>query len=124
MRLRAESIRLAPLMRGQGSECLSFAGYLSREIVMQSANPFPLNAWYAAAWSHEVGRREILARTVCNRKIALWRKTDTTAVALEDACWHRLLPLSMGWLEDDQVVCRYHGLAFDATGRCQRFGTR
>ncbi len=85
---------------------------------MQSAKRFPLNAWYAAAWSHEVGRREILARTVCNRKIALWRKIDGTAAALEDACWHRLLPLSMGRLEEDQVVCRYHGLAFDATGRC------
>jgi len=120
MRLRAESITLASLMRGEGSAFRSFAGYLRREVVMQSANPFPLNAWYAAAWSHEVGRREILARTVCNRKIALWRKADATAVALEDACWHRLLPLSMGWLEDDQVVCRYHGLAFDATGRCTR----
>jgi vanillate O-demethylase monooxygenase subunit len=65
-----------------------------------------------------VGRRDILARTVCGRKIALWRKTDGTAVALEDACWHRLLPLSMGRLEEDQLVCRYHGLVFDATGRC------
>ncbi|NJN39772.1 MAG: aromatic ring-hydroxylating dioxygenase subunit alpha [Gammaproteobacteria bacterium] len=85
---------------------------------MQTPKNFPLNAWYAAAWTHEVGRREILARTVCNRKIALWRKTDGAAAALEDACWHRLLPLSMGRLDGDQVVCRYHGLAFDATGRC------
>jgi phenylpropionate dioxygenase-like ring-hydroxylating dioxygenase large terminal subunit len=87
---------------------------------MQGSKPFPLNAWYVAAWTHEVGRREILARTVCNRKLALWRKTDGTAVALEDACWHRLLPLTMGWLEGDELVCRYHGLAFDATGRCTR----
>ncbi|MCG6876009.1 MAG: aromatic ring-hydroxylating dioxygenase subunit alpha [Betaproteobacteria bacterium] len=85
---------------------------------MQFSKSFPLNSWYAAAWTHEVGRRDILARTVCGRKIALWRKTDGTAVALEDACWHRLLPLSMGRLEEDQLVCRYHGLVFDATGRC------
>jgi phenylpropionate dioxygenase-like ring-hydroxylating dioxygenase large terminal subunit len=85
---------------------------------VQFSKPFPLNSWYAAAWTHEVGRRDILARTVCGRKIALWRKTDGTAVALEDACWHRLLPLSMGRLEEDQLVCRYHGLVFDATGRC------
>jgi phenylpropionate dioxygenase-like ring-hydroxylating dioxygenase large terminal subunit len=87
---------------------------------MQPSKPFPLNAWYAAAWTHEVGRREILPRTVCSRKLALWRRTDGAAVALEDACWHRLLPLSMGWLEGDEVVCRYHGLRFDAAGRCTR----
>jgi len=120
MRPRAECITLVPLLRGEGSAFGAFAGFVRREAIMQSPNPFPLNAWYAAAWSHEVGRREILARTVCNRKIALWRKTDGAAVALEDACWHRLLPLSMGWLEEDQVVCRYHGLAFDAMGRCTR----
>lgn len=85
---------------------------------MQASKSFPLNAWYAAAWIHEVSGRHILARTVCNRKIALWRTSDGTAVALADACWHRLLPLSMGRLEDDRIVCRYHGLAFDATGRC------
>lgn len=87
---------------------------------MQASKSFPLNAWYAAAWIHELSGRHILARTVCNRKIALWRTSDGTAVALADACWHRLLPLSLGRLEDDQIVCRYHGLAFDATGRCTR----
>jgi phenylpropionate dioxygenase-like ring-hydroxylating dioxygenase large terminal subunit len=83
-------------------------------------NQFPLNAWYASAWSHEVGRRAILPRTVCNRKLALWRRIDGAPVAVEDACWHRLLPLSMGHIDGDEIVCRYHGLAFDATGRCTR----
>lgn len=81
---------------------------------------FPLNAWYAAAWNHEVGRREPLARTVCNKRIVLWRKADGVISALEDACGHRLLPLSMGWLEGDNLVCRYHGLAFDGKGQCTR----
>jgi len=36
-------------------------------------------------------------------------------VALEDACWHRLMPLSLGRMEGDHLVCRYHGLAFDAS---------
>ena len=27
---------------------------------------FPLNAWYAAAWDHEVGRN-LLPKTICNR---------------------------------------------------------
>ena len=43
---------------------------------------------------------------------------DGEVAALEDACWHRLLPLSMGHLEGDEVVCGYHGLVFNAAGRC------
>jgi vanillate O-demethylase monooxygenase subunit len=85
-----------------------------------SLRNFPLNAWYVAAWSHEVGKREPFGRTVCNQRMVLWRKADNSIAALEDMCWHRLLPLSMGWLEGDEVVCRYHGLAFDGKGKCTR----
>ncbi|MCM3562155.1 MAG: Rieske 2Fe-2S domain-containing protein [Hydrogenophaga sp.] len=80
-------------------------------------NHFPLNAWYAAAYDVEVGR-SLLARTVCKHKLVLYRQTDGRVAALEDACWHRLLPLSMGRLEGDEVVCGYHGLVFNAEGRC------
>jgi hypothetical protein len=44
-------------------------------------NAFPLNAWYAAAWSHEVGARAVLGRTVCNLRMALWRRPDGTRPA-------------------------------------------
>lgn len=87
---------------------------------MDAQRPFPLNAWYAVAWSHEVGKREPLGRTLCNIPMVLWRKGDNSVAALEDACWHRLAPLSLGWLEQDQVVCRYHGLRFDGAGACTR----
>ena len=80
-------------------------------------NHFPLNAWYAAAYDVEVGR-SLLARTVCNQKLVLYRQTDGRLAALEDACWHRLLPLSLGRLEGDEVVCGYHGLVYNAEGRC------
>src|SRR5262245_6738142 len=79
--------------------------------------PFPMNAWYAAAWDSEL-RHELLPRTIAGRKVVLYRRRDGNAVALEDACWHRLLPLSMGRLDGDEVVCGYHGLVFDSQGRC------
>ena len=81
--------------------------------------PFPLNAWYAAAWDHEV-KRDLLPRTICNQKIVFWRRANGSVAAVEDACWHRLLPLSLGRLDGDDVVCGYHGLAFDGHGRCTR----
>lgn len=81
---------------------------------------FPLDAWYAVAWTQELRKGELLARTVCDRRIALWRPAGGAAVALEDACWHRLMPLSHGRVDGDSLVCRYHGLAFDGSGRCTR----
>lgn len=87
---------------------------------MADTPTFPRNAWYTAAWSHEVGRQEPLARTICNAPMVLWRNSDGAIAALEDACWHRQLPLSMGRLDGDELVCRYHGLAFGGDGQCTR----
>ena len=84
---------------------------------MTANPPFPLDAWYAAAYDVEV-RRELLARTICGKKIVLFRRQDGAAAALADACWHRLLPLSKGRLEGDELVCGYHGIAYDPRGRC------
>ena len=78
---------------------------------------FPLNAWYAVAYDVEV-KHELLARTVCNQKMVLYRLDSGSVAILEDACWHRLLPLSMGRLDGDEVVCGYHGLVYNASGRC------
>jgi phenylpropionate dioxygenase-like ring-hydroxylating dioxygenase large terminal subunit len=78
---------------------------------------FPLNAWYAAAYDVEV-RAALFARTVCNQPIVMYRKADGRVAALEDACWHRRLPLSLGRLEGDELVCGYHGLVYNAEGFC------
>jgi len=78
---------------------------------------YPLNAWYAVAWDVDV-KHELLPRTICGKKLVFYRKKDGSPVALADACWHRLLPLSLGALHGDNVVCGYHGLEFDETGRC------
>jgi len=78
---------------------------------------FPLNAWYAIAYDVEV-KHELLARTICNQKIVIYRMENGDIAALENACWHRLLPLSMGRLEGDEVVCGYHGLVYNSSGRC------
>ena len=83
--------------------------------------PHPLNAWYAAAWDHEVTAKAPLARTIADRPMALYRTQDGRPVALADACWHRLAPLSMGTLVgSDGIQCPYHGLQYNSAGRCTR----
>jgi len=78
---------------------------------------YPCNAWYAAAWDTEI-RHELLARTICDRPLVLYRRNDGACIALDDSCWHRMLPLSKGWLDGDRLVCGYHGLAYESHGRC------
>ena len=78
---------------------------------------FLREAWYVAARSAEVTRRP-LARTLLGEPVVLYRREDGTAVALEDRCCHRHLPLSMGRLEGDRLRCGYHGLLFAPDGRC------
>jgi phenylpropionate dioxygenase-like ring-hydroxylating dioxygenase large terminal subunit len=78
---------------------------------------FLQNSWYVAAWDREVGRK-LLARTVLNEPIVLYRRSDGIPVALEDRCCHRQLPLSMGVLIGDDLRCGYHGLRYDPSGAC------
>ena len=105
-------------MQGAWAELAAPCAERTKGTKMAATKAFPLNAWYVVAWSHEVGRREILARTLCNRSIALWRKSDGSIAAVDDACWHRLAPLSLGRLDGDEVVCPYHGLKFNGEGAC------
>lgn len=78
---------------------------------------FLKNAWYVAAWGHEIdGTLQRL--TVLGEHICAYRTSAGEVIALEDACPHRKLPLSMGRIKDDQVECGYHGLTFDCAGRC------
>ena len=64
---------------------------------------FPLNAWYAAAWDADI-KHALFPRTICGKHVVMYRKADGSVAALEDACWHRLVPLSKGRLEGVPLV--------------------
>ncbi len=75
------------------------------------------NVWYVAALSAEISR-DIKRRPILGDFIAFYRLGDGSPVALRDRCPHRFAPLSRGSLVGDDVECRYHGLRFDASGKC------
>ena len=78
---------------------------------------FLKNAWYVAAQSDAIGK-SLTSLKILGEDILFYRNTIGDVVALEDACPHRKLPLSMGRLLGDTVQCGYHGLTFDCSGRC------
>jgi phenylpropionate dioxygenase-like ring-hydroxylating dioxygenase large terminal subunit len=73
--------------------------------------------WYPLAFSHEITDKPYAARLL-DERVVMYRLTDGTVAAARDICHHRGVPLSLGHVEGDEIVCRYHGLRYDRTGRC------
>ena len=78
---------------------------------------YPLNHWYVAAHSGDIGNSPV-TRRLLDRQLVLFRTESGRAVALEDRCIHRLLPLSRGRVVEEHLQCGYHGALFDADGHC------
>jgi vanillate O-demethylase monooxygenase subunit len=87
------------------------------ELLADRHTPFVENEWYVAAFADEVGRA-LLARTLLDKRVVLYRTGDGRAVALDDRCAHRSFPLSAGRLDGDTLVCGYHGFRYDHRGDC------
>lgn len=80
---------------------------------------FVYNAWYVAGWSSDFGT-ELKPVTILEHNLVFYRTAAGTLTALEDRCPHRALPLSRGKRIGDTIQCGYHGLTFNAEGRCVR----
>lgn len=80
---------------------------------------FITNAWYVAAWGHEIGH-ELNQRWIIGEPLVLYRTQAGEVVALDDRCPHRRASLSKGTLVNDEVQCGYHGITFDCSGACVR----
>ena len=76
--------------------------------------------WYCAMRGSEVRRRRMVRVTVLDTALVVGRDRQGRAFTLVDACPHRGMPLSYGWLDGDVVQCSFHGWRFDArTGQCR-----
>lgn len=79
--------------------------------------PFLKNCWYAAGWAEEFGQ-DLVARQIIGKHLLLFRTADGSVTAISDTCPHRFAPLHKGKRVGDHVECPYHGLQFNADGRC------
>lgn len=55
---------------------------------------------------------------ILGEKFTLYRGATGAPHAVEFRCPHRRAQLSVGWVEGDDLRCRYHGWRFDASGQC------
>lgn len=85
--------------------------------IADHSTPLIRNCWYVAALASEVSR-EIMSRRLLGVDVALYRTLAGEAVAVRNRCPHRSFPLAKGKLEGDILMCGYHGMQFDPSGRC------
>lgn len=82
---------------------------------------FVESAWYVAGRSEEFALNQPAARKITARPVLVWRTGEDRVAAFDDRCVHKRMPLSEGRvLADGLLECPYHGLCYDASGRCVR----
>lgn len=75
------------------------------------------NYWYAVELDSNVGKEEVVEVVFWKRSIALFRDAEGALHAIENRCAHRQLKLSTGHVEGCNLVCPYHGWAYDGEGK-------
>lgn len=78
---------------------------------------FVQNVWYVAAFESEFDQ-PFVARRLLDVPVLMFRTSAGQLCAMDDACPHRLLPLSQGKRVGDEIRCGYHGMCFSAQGEC------
>ncbi|HEY5635481.1 MAG TPA: aromatic ring-hydroxylating dioxygenase subunit alpha [Burkholderiales bacterium] len=73
--------------------------------------------WHPVAYADTVGADPV-ATTLLGEALVLWRDGTGALRALRDRCVHRGTALSLGRIENGELVCPYHGWRFESGGRC------
>jgi len=77
-----------------------------------------LNDWHVVAASDEVVPGTLLPATLLERDLVIWRDEAGEVHVWEDLCIHRGARLSKGYIQNNRVVCPYHGWNYDGTAQC------
>ncbi|TFE23538.1 aromatic ring-hydroxylating oxygenase subunit alpha [Cohnella luojiensis] len=86
--------------------------------MIDDLSPAMLEQWYPALLSSELHDKPVPAK-LFGQQIVLFR-TSNGVHAFKDLCIHRGVPLSLGKVENDELVCAYHGWRYNGCGNCVR----
>lgn len=85
-----------------------------------SKDPILLNDWHVISRSTDLPEAGLRGARLLGEDIVAWR-VGGQAHVWQDLCMHRGTRLSLGHVEDDHLVCAYHGWTYDSGGQCVRF---
>lgn len=73
-------------------------------------------AWFVVARSNEIHNNIPYKATVWGKDYVIWKTETNQYKALEDACPHKGAALSIGTVQNGNIVCPYHGYEYDGNG--------
>ena len=73
--------------------------------------------WLVVARSKDVGENQVKRVTLLGEDLVLWRAGGEIH-CWKDLCIHRGSRLSLGRVEAGNIVCPYHGWAYDGSAKC------
>ncbi|MEC4983937.1 MAG: aromatic ring-hydroxylating dioxygenase subunit alpha [Oscillatoria sp. PMC 1068.18] len=76
------------------------------------------NYWYPVAWANQLQPEKILAVTIWEENLAIFRDELGKLHALADVCPHRGVALHKGNVTGCNLACAYHGWEFNGSGEC------
>jgi vanillate O-demethylase monooxygenase subunit len=83
--------------------------------------------WHPVAYASVLAEGGPIPALLLDEPLVVAR-LDGEVRVFRDLCSHRGTAISLGWVEDNQIRCPYHGWAFGPDGMCTeipaRFGTR
>jgi pheophorbide a oxygenase len=82
---------------------------------------FP-RTWVPVASTYELDPDRPTPVEFMGQRFATYQDNDGRWIVVDDACPHRLAPLSEGRVDRDSgnLQCSYHGWEFDSAGKCKR----
>jgi vanillate O-demethylase monooxygenase subunit len=75
--------------------------------------------WYPIARIQDVTQQPQQV-TLLDIKMALYKTESGQIHLVRDICPHRGVPLTKGWVEGEEIICPYHGLRYNAEGKCTK----
>jgi phenylpropionate dioxygenase-like ring-hydroxylating dioxygenase large terminal subunit len=82
-------------------------------------DPVLINEWHVVGRSADLTEGQLMSTRVLAEDLVLWR-LNGQVMAWQDLCVHRGTRLSLGKVQDDTLVCPYHGWTYNNTGKCIR----
>ncbi len=74
--------------------------------------------WQPVYRTEDVAPGQIVPIRIMGEDLALFRGESGEAKLVEARCAHRRTLLHTGWVDGDNVRCRYHGWVYDGDGQC------
>jgi len=74
--------------------------------------------WHAIARSEDILPGHAIPVRVMSEDYTLFRGASGRAQLVAQRCPHRGALMHLGWVENDDIRCVYHGWKYDCTGQC------